>query len=136
MTVAELAGKILAPESPWFLVLAVALLVAAANVARRLWSSVRRIGERVGGLETLTTAERTRRQQVECALLELGVPLPVWPDDPPNLRELSVLRRRAARAELREDLDDEEPPPGPLTTAEPHLPPVPAVRPFPRHGSR
>lgn len=130
MTVAELAGKLLAPDSPWFLVLAVGLLVAAAGVARRLWSSVRRIGERVGTLETTATSERTRRQQVECVLLELGVPLPVWPSDPVSLRELAVLRRRASLVR-----DDDEDQADELLTTEAPLPPVPP-RAFARHGSR
>lgn len=139
MSVTELAGKILSPDSPWFLVVAAGILAAAAAIGRRLWASLRRIGERVGKLETELVSERTRRQQVECVLLEDGIPLPVWPGDPANLRELAVLRRRVAILARDDEDQDDDYRAGPLTSLadEAPLPPVPpASRPVARHGSR
>jgi hypothetical protein len=130
VTVAELLGKILAPDSPWILVLAVALLVAAAGIGRRLFASLQRIGARVGALERLTESEQTRRRQVEAELLECGVPLPLWPADPASVRELAVLRRRVAglsRPARGDGYDDEDQAAAhdayPLTTERPAPPP-------------
>jgi hypothetical protein len=95
VTVAELLGKLLAPDSPWLLVVAVLVLVAAAGIARRLFRSVAGIGARVGELERLTDSERTRRRQVEDLLLRLGIPLPYWPPDGPG--QPSRPARAAAR---------------------------------------
>ena len=118
MSVAELLGKILAPDSPWLLVLAVGLLVAAAGIGRRLFASLQRLGGRVGALERLTESEQTRRRQVEDELLRCGVPLPVWPPDPVNARELATLRRRVRELDVHDDLDAE-----PMTTERPAPPP-------------
>lgn len=111
-------------DSPWLVLVAGALLAAAAQVARRLFGSVARIGSRVGDLERLTDSERTRRQQVESVLLELGVPLPIWPGDPAPVRELAVLRRRDRdRDRDDEDQGEAQPDPYPLTTERPAPPP-------------
>lgn len=131
MTVAELLGKLLAPDSPWLLVLAVVVLVAAAAIGRRLVASLTRQGARIGALETLAEKERTRRRQVEAELLELGVTLPYWPDDPVDPRELAVLRRRIRELEVpADDREDQDEHYGPATSLELDRPPVPEL---PRH---
>jgi hypothetical protein len=70
------------PGSPGLLLLAVVLLLAAAQVGRRLFGSLQRQGERIGALEQGARATELRRYQVEATLLGLGVPLPPWPDGP------------------------------------------------------
>lgn len=125
MTVAELVGKLLAPESPWLFVVAVVVLATAAQIGRRLFASVRRLGARIGELERVSESERTRRRQVEAELVSLGVPLSLWPEDPPALREVASMRWRLAdRDRERDDLDDDPP----ATAAAYAAPPVP---PFP-----
>jgi hypothetical protein len=117
VTVAELLGKLLAPDSPWLLVVAVLVLVAAAGIARRLFRSVAGIGARVGELERLTDSERTRRRQVEDLLLRLGIPLPYWPPDGPGqpsrparaaARDASPLEARAERDGYDDFEDDDQ----------------------------
>lgn len=81
MTLADVLGTLRA-DSPVLLVLAVAVLSAAAATGRRVMASARRQGERIGALEALTKSEQTRRRQVEAELIECGVPLPYWPEDP------------------------------------------------------
>lgn len=103
-TFGDVVGKVLGPESPWLLVLTVALLAAAAGVARRLTGSLRRIGERAGELERVTESERTRRRQVEAELTALGVRLPYWPPDGP------YQPRPVTSASVADDgYDDEDP---------------------------
>lgn len=108
MTVSELLGKLLAPDSPWLLALAVLVLVAAAGIGRRLFASQRAQGARIGALERRADSERTRRRQVEAELVELGIPLPYWPDDPADPRELAVLRRRLRELDVPPPADDED----------------------------
>ncbi len=119
MTLADVLGTLRA-DSPVFLVLAVAVLSAAAATGRRVMASARRQGERIGALEALTKSEQTRRRQVEAELIECGVPLPYWPEDP-----LPPPVRRPRRRD--EDQDHELDENAPLTR-EATRPPVPHRR--------
>jgi hypothetical protein len=142
MTVGEILG-VVQRDSPVLVLLAVVLLAGAAAAYKRAAGSLQRIGGRVGELEQTVASEQTRRQQVEAVLIELGIPLPVWPADPVNLRELAVLRGRSRREESRREREDEredlEDGAGDeLLTREAPLPPVPAFTPderaaFARH---
>jgi hypothetical protein len=124
-TIGDLIGNLRA-DSPWLVFVAAALLAAAGGVARRLMASMQRIGARVGELERSRDSERTRRRQVEAELVSLGVPLSLWPEDPPGLREVASMRRRLAVVDReREDREDREnlevfPP---ETTERPYAPP-------------
>jgi hypothetical protein len=132
-TLGEVLGSLRA-DSPWLLLVAGVVFAGASAAYKRAAGSMQRIGARVGALETLAEKERTRRRQVEAVLLELGIPLPYWPDDPANGRELAVLRRRARLTDLEndnEDQDHEQP-----LTREAKLPPVPTERAGVHRGSR
>jgi hypothetical protein len=120
VSVGELVGKLVAPDSPWLFVFAVAVLVAAAGIGRRLFASITRQGARIGALENLARSEQTRRRQVEAELTELGIPLPYWPDDPHDPRELAVLRRRLRELQVPEPEDHDS-----RTSLENSRPPVP-----------
>lgn len=125
-----------AAAGPWF-ALALVLLSIAGRVAVNQRRSATGQGQRIGRVEGIVEAERTRRRQVEAELIACGIPLPYWPSDPlpPNLRYRD--RRssgdeaaRAAdgqedfRSDVDEDLDYDEP----LTTEQPRIPvpPLPA----------
>jgi hypothetical protein len=122
-TIGDLIGNLRA-DSPWLVLVAGVLLAAAGGVGKRLMASMQRIGARVGELERSRDSERTRRRQVEAELISLGIPLSLWPEDPPGLREVASMRRRLAVAdrerEDREDQADEFPP---ETTERPYAPP-------------
>jgi hypothetical protein len=77
-------AQLLVSDSPWLLVVAGLLLVAALFLARQLWASVRRLGARIGEMERVSESERTRRRQVEAVLQDEGIPLPYWPPDGPH----------------------------------------------------
>jgi hypothetical protein len=70
------------PGSPGLLLVAVVLLLAAAQVGRRVFASLQRQGARIGKLEQDARAAELRRYQVEATLLARGVPLPPWPNGP------------------------------------------------------
>jgi hypothetical protein len=72
----------LIPGSPLLVLVAFVVLVVAAQMARRLWGSVRRLGARVGALEQSRRLEQYRRYQLEATLLRDGLDLPPWPDSP------------------------------------------------------
>jgi hypothetical protein len=61
------------------------VVTAAGIIGRRLVASMARQGARVGTLERTMRSERLRRRQLEQCLREDGIPLPYWPDDPPEL---------------------------------------------------
>jgi hypothetical protein len=80
-TVAE-ALQAAGAAGPW-LALALVLLGIAGRIARAARRSAVLQGQRIGELERVTNSEKTRRQQVESVLRDLGVPLPYWPPDGP-----------------------------------------------------
>jgi hypothetical protein len=97
--------------------MAVVLLWTISGAARRGFSSVKRLGERVGRLEREAAKERTRRRQLESVLRECDVYVPAWPDDDDDELPLPQPRRRGwTRADKAED---DEPSEGPGTTALP-----------------
>jgi hypothetical protein len=81
VSVADVAAKLLDPESPWPLAVLVLVLVVAGGVFRRQQTTLRRFGARVGVLETSLQLETTRRRQVEEELRADGYRLPFWPLD-------------------------------------------------------
>lgn len=127
-TLGDVLGS-LRTDSPWLLVLAVALLSAAGAVGRRVTGSIGRIGARVGELEAVARSERNRRRQVEAELVALGIRLPYWPEDPP----VPASWRRRRPADDDEDQGDELPP---ATTEASYSPPPVPDRAGSRHGSR
>jgi hypothetical protein len=73
------------PGSPGLAIATAVLLLAAGWIARKAAASMRRQGARLGTVEKVVKLERARRRQVEQSLRERGIPLPYWPDDPPEL---------------------------------------------------
>jgi hypothetical protein len=73
------------PGSPGLAIATAVLLLACGWIARKAAASMRRQGARLGAVEKAVKLERTRRRQVEQCLRERGMPLPYWPDDPPQL---------------------------------------------------
>lgn len=120
-TIGDVLGSLRA-DSPWLLVLVPVVLAAASGAWRRASGTLQRFGGRLGAVEALVASERTRRRQVEVELLRLGVPLPYWPDDPGELRELTIANRRGREHDDDEDRDDEQPP---VTRQAPAVPPPP-----------
>lgn len=100
------------PADSWLIFLAGAVLTVAGAVARKVSGSMQRQGARLGELEQLAAAERRRRQQVETVLMEMGVALPYWPDDPPELRDLALQAARRSAAALRASAATRTPPKG------------------------
>lgn len=92
------------PGSPVLAITTAVVLLAAGYIARRVARSMQRQGARVGTLEKLARLERSRRRQVEQCLREEGIPLPYWPEDPPELYLAGT--RRPAR-DVDDDQDDE-----------------------------
>lgn len=93
MSIADVLARLLDPGSPWLTYVAVGLVAVAGGIAKRLWTSLRLQGARIGEVERIADSERTRRRQVESVLADLGVPLPYWPPDGPDV---AVARRRKA----------------------------------------
>lgn len=91
------------PGSPVLAITTAVLLLAAAWIARRVYGSMRRQGARVGKLEQTARLERSRRRQVEQSLREVGIPLPYWPDDPPELYLAGVRTRDDDQADEQAD---------------------------------
>lgn len=108
MTLGELAGQLLAADSPWVLAVAGVVFAVTGYVVRRLFASVRRIGGRVGDLERRADSEQTRRRQVERELRRQGIALPYWPPDGPNQEPAGSLARYTADdLDELDDLDDD-----------------------------
>jgi hypothetical protein len=97
VTLSDLLGN--ARDAPLLLVLFGALLsvvvTAAGIIGRRLVASMARQGARIGTLERTLRSERLRRRQLEQCLREDGIPLPYWPDDPPELYAANARRGNA-----------------------------------------
>lgn len=83
-TLADLFGNANG-QTPLVMLVAGAALLIAGWIGGRVFRSLQRQGARVGRLEQLARSERARRRQLEQCLRERGIPLPYWPDDPPEL---------------------------------------------------
>jgi hypothetical protein len=106
------------PGSPLLAIITAVLLLAAGWIARKAAASMRRQGARLGTVEKVVKLERARRRQVEQCLREDGIPLPYWPDDPPELYLAGPRSRR--------DVDDQDDRDGePETAFARTIPPLP-----------
>jgi hypothetical protein len=97
--------------------MAVVLLWTISSAAKRGFSSVKRLGERVGRLEQAANTERTRRRQLERVLAECDVYVPPWPDEDDDDEPLPQPRRRPVAG--FPTADEAEPSAEPGTTALP-----------------
>jgi hypothetical protein len=106
---AQLAGA-----APWLAVGALCLAASAwiyrqqrrglVEARRESAASAARQGKRLGELERETALLKLRRQQVEWVLLDLGIPLPMWPPDGPDQPRP---RRRNVDEDLADDVDED-----------------------------
>jgi hypothetical protein len=104
--------------------MAVVLLWTISSAAKRGFSSVKRLGERIGRVEQAQVAdrkelklERTRRRQLESVLRDCDVYVPAWPDDDDDELPLPQPRRRPVSGSPT--ADEAEPSAEPGTTALP-----------------